>query len=207
MATHSNILAWKVPWTEELGGLESMGSQTVRHDWVTKHHQQQKGLMYSSTVLSPEWIPATSAHSQLCRLTGNHQQLCHNLGVSLPQPVKEKRSSSTRKSPAFLRACQTFPFNVSQSPTPEWQFLQLPSLVCLPIYSPQRLVCCRELESVLAVTLSKEGGGKEKQKTKKQRELTKLKSSSRHELANACDEFKGIFNFVALTGDTNTCPH
>ena len=27
MATHSSILAWKVPWTEELGGLQSMGSQ------------------------------------------------------------------------------------------------------------------------------------------------------------------------------------
>ena len=31
MATHSNILAWKIPWTEEPGG-QSRGSQTVRHD-------------------------------------------------------------------------------------------------------------------------------------------------------------------------------
>ena len=36
MATHSNILAWKIPWTEELGGLQSMGPQRVRHDLVTK---------------------------------------------------------------------------------------------------------------------------------------------------------------------------
>ena len=35
MATHSSILAWRSPWTEELGGLQSMGSQRVRHDWVT----------------------------------------------------------------------------------------------------------------------------------------------------------------------------
>ena len=35
MATHSSILAWKIPWTEEPGGLQSMGSQKVRHDWVT----------------------------------------------------------------------------------------------------------------------------------------------------------------------------
>ena len=34
MATHSSILAWKIPWTEEPGGLQSMGSQRVRHDWV-----------------------------------------------------------------------------------------------------------------------------------------------------------------------------
>ena len=32
MATHSSILAWKIPWTEETGRLQSMGSQTVRHD-------------------------------------------------------------------------------------------------------------------------------------------------------------------------------
>ena len=32
MATHSSSLAWKIPWTEESGGLQSMGSQRVRHD-------------------------------------------------------------------------------------------------------------------------------------------------------------------------------
>ena len=32
MATHSNILAWRITWTEEPGGLQSMGSQRVRHD-------------------------------------------------------------------------------------------------------------------------------------------------------------------------------
>ena len=33
MAPHSNTLAWKIPWTEEPGGLQSMGSQRVGHDW------------------------------------------------------------------------------------------------------------------------------------------------------------------------------
>ena len=32
MATHSNPLVWRVPWTEEPGGLQSMGSQRIRHD-------------------------------------------------------------------------------------------------------------------------------------------------------------------------------
>ena len=36
MATHSSILAWKVLWTEEPGGLQSMGSQRVGHDLATK---------------------------------------------------------------------------------------------------------------------------------------------------------------------------
>ena len=42
MATHLSILAWRIPWTgewtEEPGGLQSMGSQGVRHDWVTDAH-------------------------------------------------------------------------------------------------------------------------------------------------------------------------
>ena len=37
MATHSIILAWRIPWMEEPGGLQSMESQTVRHDWVTNN--------------------------------------------------------------------------------------------------------------------------------------------------------------------------
>ena len=32
MATHSRILAWRIPWTEEPGGLQSLGSQRVRHN-------------------------------------------------------------------------------------------------------------------------------------------------------------------------------
>ena len=38
MATLSSILAWRIPWTEEPGGLQSMGSQRVRHDRMTNTH-------------------------------------------------------------------------------------------------------------------------------------------------------------------------
>ena len=38
MATHSSTLAWKISWTGEPGGLQSLGSQRVRHDWVTSLH-------------------------------------------------------------------------------------------------------------------------------------------------------------------------
>ena len=42
MAPHSSTLAWKIPWTEEPGGLQSMGSWRVGHNWATslslKHH-------------------------------------------------------------------------------------------------------------------------------------------------------------------------
>ena len=36
MATHSTTLAWEIPWTEEPGGLQSMGSQKVRRGLATK---------------------------------------------------------------------------------------------------------------------------------------------------------------------------
>ena len=38
MAPHSSTLAWKIPWTEEHGGLQSMGSLRVRHYWATHFH-------------------------------------------------------------------------------------------------------------------------------------------------------------------------
>ena len=38
MATHSSTLAWRIPWMEEAGGLQSMGSQRVGHDCATSLH-------------------------------------------------------------------------------------------------------------------------------------------------------------------------
>ena len=35
-----HILAWRIPWTKKPGGLQSMGSQRVGHNWATKHQQQ-----------------------------------------------------------------------------------------------------------------------------------------------------------------------
>ena len=44
MATHPSILAWRIPWTEEPGGLQSMGSQRVRHDSAIKHNTAQQSI-------------------------------------------------------------------------------------------------------------------------------------------------------------------
>ena len=43
MATHSSLLAWRIPWTEKPGGLQSTGSQRVGHDWVSKHSTRLGG--------------------------------------------------------------------------------------------------------------------------------------------------------------------
>ena len=47
MATHSSLLAWRILWTEEPGGLQSMGSQRIGHDLATKNQQQQATCIQS----------------------------------------------------------------------------------------------------------------------------------------------------------------
>ena len=42
MATHSSIPGWRIPWTEEPSGLQSIGTQRVRHDWATEQSQLSK---------------------------------------------------------------------------------------------------------------------------------------------------------------------
>ena len=46
MATHSSILAWEIPWAEKPGRLQSMGSQRIGHNLVTKQRQQTAYLAY-----------------------------------------------------------------------------------------------------------------------------------------------------------------
>ena len=47
MATHSSTLAWSIPWTEDPGELQSMGSQRIEHDWASEHIAQ---LIVSLTI-------------------------------------------------------------------------------------------------------------------------------------------------------------
>ena len=42
MATHSRILAWEISWTEDPGGLQSMGLQNIRHELATKFKKKDK---------------------------------------------------------------------------------------------------------------------------------------------------------------------
>ena len=81
MATHSSILAWKIPWTEEPGGLQSMGSQRGRSNW---------GLTCSThTFFRDNWTPVQThrppsgvfqPHSLQCRdLRGKEGLLYRNL--------------------------------------------------------------------------------------------------------------------------------
>ena len=54
MATHSSIIAWRIPWTEEPGGLQSMGSQRVRNNWKTNTFTFSAG--WSVGNREPCWV-------------------------------------------------------------------------------------------------------------------------------------------------------
>ena len=77
LAPHSSPLAWKIPWTEEPGGLQSMGSLRVRHDWATSpslftfhFHALEKEMATHSSVLAwripgmgePGGLPSLGSH-------------------------------------------------------------------------------------------------------------------------------------------------
>ena len=54
MSAHSSILAWEIPWTEEPGRLQSMGSQRVGQNWETKHTLCRQRMGRSDSLLSEE---------------------------------------------------------------------------------------------------------------------------------------------------------
>ena len=49
-ATHFSILAWRIPWTEEPGRLQTMGSQRVGHEWVTNTHTHPKSKLCNDKI-------------------------------------------------------------------------------------------------------------------------------------------------------------
>ena len=78
MATHSSILAWRIPWTEEPGGLQSTGSQRVRHDFTftfTFHFQQLTNEQRFGKVKSFLFFVMFSVMHDLSSLTKD-QSLC-----------------------------------------------------------------------------------------------------------------------------------
>ena len=68
MATHSSIPAWRIPWMEEPGGLQSTGSQRVRHDWVislsfsfTRYQSNAKNSPIQVSTVPELWMSRCSS--------------------------------------------------------------------------------------------------------------------------------------------------
>ena len=72
VATYSSILAWRIPWTEKPGRLQSMGSQRVRYDWAITHTTQPAqflgfsvAVVFSAPVMSDSSRPQGLQHARL----------------------------------------------------------------------------------------------------------------------------------------------
>ena len=83
MATHSSTLAWKIPWTEEPGRLQSMGSWRVRHNW-SKLAAAAAADQFSRSVMSDSLQPHGLQHARL-PIT-NSRSLLKLLAVKLVMP-------------------------------------------------------------------------------------------------------------------------
>ena len=65
VVTHPSILGWRIPWTEEPGGLPSMGSQRIRHDWTTNTFTLLILLLFCCYVMSNSLQPYGLQHARL----------------------------------------------------------------------------------------------------------------------------------------------
>ena len=99
MAPHSSTLAWKIPWTEEPGGLQSMGSLRVRHDFTfTFHfHALEREMATHSSVLAwrnpgsgePGGLPSMGLQSwtRLKRLSSSSSSCCFYVRIGQSSQV------------------------------------------------------------------------------------------------------------------------
>ena len=72
-ATHSSILAWRIPWTEEYGELQSIESQRVRHNWVTNTHTLAS--LVAQLVKNPPAMQETGFDPWAGKVTWRREQL------------------------------------------------------------------------------------------------------------------------------------
>ena len=132
MATHSSILVWEIPWTEQPGGLQSMGQQRVRHDWCDWAYSIQ--LSRNPSLLSKSRHPQTPRSFSLLNLgsysdiSAVHSHHPSPLTISLfHQPyhvslhhtkyhkVCATNSVVGKKRPKAMPKCHTFIWNHSSN--------------------------------------------------------------------------------------------
>ena len=72
MTTHSSILTWEIPWTEEPGGLQSMGLERVWHDLATKKQQQSHVWKACNYFVISSYLPLPQTTHKLIRRDNPH---------------------------------------------------------------------------------------------------------------------------------------
>ena len=132
MATHSSILAWKISWKEELGGLQSMGSQTVWHDWATNTYLLTIKLKFLTALRSESNLTYYMATGQIAGrgqgfeagvlMIGSQSLGCtHCIPDAVPTPTVQQAMSLSGSEFSFL---QTW------SPEVEWKRWRRPWMEC-----------------------------------------------------------------------------
>ena len=148
MATHANILAWRIPWTEESSWLQSMGSQRVRHNWNDLHTGNSNNpvvvlnamkwfssaqLLRRVSLFLTSWTAAHQASLSITNtwslfklmsiesvMPSNHLTLCHPL---LPPSIFPSISVFSNESVLRIRWPEYWSFNFSISPSSEYSWL------------------------------------------------------------------------------------
>ena len=95
MATHSSILAWRIPWTEEPGRLQSMGSQRVGHDWATSLH-------FTSNFFRRLWFTSDQSNSLRSQWLKGHisySTIVPSLGYNWHGPNIDQMEAGLQKRP------------------------------------------------------------------------------------------------------------
>ena len=125
MATHSSILAWRIPWTEEPGRLQSMGSQRV--EWVTKHSKNKMFVLAHSSCYNKNTIDWVANKQQefvgrfgvwLGPLPGS-QTTVFSLNPYIEEARRELSRISFRKTLIpFMKAPSSWPNHFPKTPSP-----------------------------------------------------------------------------------------
>ena len=129
MASHFSILAWKIPWTEETGRLQSMGSQRIWHNWACTHTHTHTHTPMHTECLQPVCKPLLMFHLtnmyQLSTLyvPGTEDSLVNKTSSLLPVQSKTTHSlASDSQSRASGATASALPKNLLEgqicSPNP-----------------------------------------------------------------------------------------
>ena len=99
MAPHSSTPAWKIPWTEEPGGLQSMGSLRVGHEWATSFHfslscigEGNGGPLQCSCLENPRdggawWAAVYGVAQSRTRLKQRSSSVVYDMVISCDYPI------------------------------------------------------------------------------------------------------------------------
>ena len=99
---NSSILAWKIPWTEEPGGLQSMGLPRVEHNWATEHALTHKTL----------WIPTVDSNEKHISTNNSRWKKTPRMPQGSAEPLPHSRLASLGQE-QFLCRAPNLDYNIS----------------------------------------------------------------------------------------------